>query len=405
MPVVAILATLDTKEAEARFLAAWFQRHGCEVRLLDTAPWRSGMLAVAHDRLIADAGQRAARVLDDWLHAGALHGVLGLGGNQGSAIAALAIRSLPAGLPKVLVSTVAARNLAPHLAGSAVEVIFSVGDLLGGPNRVTARTLIGAAVALARQMDLTVDGLEDPAVADQAPAVALTTLGNTQAAALRIMAALRGTGYDVVPFHASGAGGTAMEELVARGEFVGVVDLATHELLGELFPGDIYAPERPGRLRAAGAAGLPLVVTPGGLDYFVFGPPESIPSTFHGRRAHHHNPFNTNVRATADELRQVAVMLAERLNAARGPVAFFYPRRGWSEIGAAGGPLWDPDANEAFRVTVTRHLHPKVHYVELDAVINAPAFADAVAEGFLRLAGRPPRPAGSPQAPAAKEVR
>lgn len=403
MPVVAILATLDTKEAEARFVAGWFQRHGCEARLVDTALPRSGE-TVARDRLIAEAGQRAAQVLKAWTAAGSLHGVLGLGGNQGAAIAAIAMRALPGRLPKVLVSTVAARNLTPHLAGLEVEVVSSVGDLLGGPNRVTAPALVQAAAALAARLGVPAsDAFEPPPPAG--PAVALTTLGNTHAAATRLMARLRGAGYDVIPFHASGAGGSAMEALVAQGAFAGVVDLATHELLGEIFPEDLYAPDAPGRLRAAAAAGLPLAVAPGGLDYFVFGPPGSIPPAFRGRPTHAHNPFNTNVRATADELRRVAALLAERLNAARGPAAFYYPRQGWSEVGAVGGPLWDAEANEAFWATLRSHLGPGVCSVDVDAAINAPAFADAVADGFLRLAGRPPRPAGLSRAPLSEEAR
>ncbi|MDR7481975.1 MAG: Tm-1-like ATP-binding domain-containing protein [Armatimonadota bacterium] len=404
VPVVAILATLDTKEAEARFLARWFHRHGCEARLVDTALPQPGHWTVTRDRLIAEAGQRAAQVLEAWATAGGLHGVLGLGGNQGAAIAAIAMRGLPARLPKVLVSTVAARNLTPHLAGTEVEVVFSVGDLLGGPNRVTWPPLVRAAAALAARLGVPASDEVEP-LPSAAPAVALTTLGNTQTAAARIMARLRGAGYDVIPFHASGAGGSAMEALVARGDFAGVVDLATHELLGEVFPEDIYAPEAPGRLRAAAEAGLPLAVAPGGLDYFVFGPPESVPPAFRGRPACAHNPFNTNVRATAGDLRRVAVILAERLNAARGPTAFYYPRQGWSEVGALGGPLWDAEANEAFWTTLRSHLGPGVPCVDVDAAINAPAFADAVADGFLRLAGLPPRTEAGPHAPLPEEAR
>jgi uncharacterized protein (UPF0261 family) len=403
--VVAVLATLDTKNAEALFLDEWFRRHGFESRLVDVTtrpePGRR------RDETMAAMGERAGAILRQWHEEGILAGAMALGGNQGTAIAGIAMRALPVGVPKVIVSTIASGNIRPYIGSSDIAVISSIGDLLGGPNSVTRDALIRAAGMLVGMIEAVA---EPPAHARAAtastgavpaapggvpaggPAVALTALGNTEPAATRALELLRGRGYEVVPFHASGAGGSAMESLVTAGRFRGVLDLTTHELLGELFGDDTYAPVQPGRLTAAGRAGLPQVVAPGGLDYFVFGPEASIPTAYRGRAIHYHNPYNTNVRVTASELRRVGAILAQRLNAARGPTAFLYPVSGWSSIGSQGSPLWDPQANEALREVLRHELRAGVRYIEVGADINAPIFADRMVEVFLDLAQAPVGP-------------
>ncbi len=407
--VIAIVATLDTKGEEAAFVRDWLHRRGHAPRLVDvgirgqpacalgaadadreqvarSAGTTLGALrTLRRDRAIAAMGEGAAAILRGWLTEATLAGVIGLGGNQGTAIACTAMRALPMGLPKVMVSTVASRNLRPHIGSADITVVNSIGDLLGGPNRITRPVLVRAAAMVLGKTA----AADDPAlVAPPAgePAVALTALGNTEPAAIRVMTHLRRCGYEVVPFHASGVGGSAMESLVGEGAFAAVIDLTTHELLGELFGEDIYAPLASGRLTAAGRAGLPQVVAPGGLDYFVFGPPESVPRRHTGRPTHHHNPFNTNVRASAEELHRTGQVLAQRLNEARGPAAFLYPLRGWSEIGREGGPLWDPQANEALRQAIRGTLRmDRVRYIEVDAGINDLPFVDEVVTVFLDL--------------------
>jgi uncharacterized protein (UPF0261 family) len=197
-------------------------------------------------------------------------------------------------------------------------------------------------------------------------------------------------GFDVVPFHASGAGGAVMERFIEARAFAGVVDLTTHELLGELYPYDAYTPAEGQRLVAAGRLGLPQIVAPGGLDYFIFGPPESVPPHLRERPTHRHNPYNMNVLARADERAAVGRLLAERLCAASGPVTFLYPLRGWSHIGREGGLMWEPEAAEAFRAVVREGLRgDRVRYREVDANINDPAFADEAADEFLNLVRAP----------------
>ncbi len=401
--VVAIIATMDTKGEEAVFLSDWFRAQGHEVRIVDVgtaadpphplaaSDVRRGEVARAagvrvdalasmrRDEAMAAMGRGAGAVLHAWCDGRRLAGVIGVGGNQGTAVSSLAMRALPFGIPRVLVSTVASGNIRPFIEHSEIAVVFSVGDLLGGPNRVTRPVLIRAAGMLAGMIDSSTpsggSGPRDVA----APAVAITALGNTHAAVTRVMSRLRSRAYEVVPFHASGAGGSAMESLVRAGEFDAVIDLTPHELVGEVLADDIYAPVHAGRLTAAGAVGIPQVVAPGGLDYFVFGTPGTVPDRYRARPTHYHNPYNTNVRATADELTSVGRVLADRLNAARGRVAFLYPLRGWSFIGRIGGPLWDPAANDALREAVRQTLRTSVRYVEVDAWINDPQFADEAA--------------------------
>ena len=225
------------------------------------------------------------------------------------------------------------------------------------------------------------------AAAEPTTAVGLTAFGNTHRAAVRIIDGLRAAGREVVAFHASGACGSALERLIDAGQIDAVVELTTHELLGELYPWDAYAPVRPGRLEAAGRRGLPQVVLPGGLEYFCFGPPESIPPELRERATHHHNAFNTNVRTSGDELRRVGALMAERLNASAGPVAVVIPLRGWSEVGGPEGRLHDPVANQALVDALRAGLRPSIEVREIDAVINDPVVADAAVELLLRPAG------------------
>lgn len=406
---IAILATLDTKGLEAAFVRDELARHGCEVQVVDVgltpgegadvtavsvataAGWDLARLRTRRrDVAISTMADGASRILGQWQAKGWLAGVIGLGGNQGTALASAAMRSLPIGLPKLIVSTVASGDVRGFVGDSDIMMGFSVGDLLGGPNALTAGVLQRAAAAVAGMAAVTWAGREGPAPEGQ-HAVAVTAFGNTQAAVVTIMAELQAAGVSAVPFHASGASGSAMERLVEDGRFDAVVDLTTHELLAELYPEDIYRPVRPGRLTAAGRRGIPQAVAPGGLEYYCFGGPETIPSRYRNRPTHHHNTTNTNVRASADELRAVASTMASRLNAAQGPVAVFVPLHGWSEVGSPGGVLHDEEANGAFLAVLRAELAPRIALHELECTINDPVFAAGMAQMVLRELG-----AGSP---------
>lgn len=403
---VAVLATLDTKAEEAVFVADRLRARGLVARIVDVGLGRQAAAAAdvtanqvaaaehtdiptlragQRDAAMATMARGAAYFLRQWVADGRLAGVIGIGGNQGTAICCGAMRTLPIGLPKVMVSTVASGNVRGFVGDSDIVMVFSVGDLLGGPNEITTGVLdraVGALAGMAATPGLRDDG---PDGGGAGVTVAVTAFGNTHRAVMAARAELAQHGVRIVPFHASGASGSAMERLIEAGRFDAVLDLTTHELLAELYPNDIYAPVRPGRLTAAGRRGIPQVVAPGGLEYHCFAAADTIPEAMRGRPTHFHNPNNTNVRANADELRHVAAEMARRLGAARGPVSVHIPLRGWSEVGSPGGVLHDVRANAAFVTTLHECLPPTVPVVEYDATINDESFATAVARALLEL--------------------
>lgn len=402
---IAILATLDTKAGEAAYLRQRIEDLGWTAKVFDVGLGQtpSGLASVTaeevalagessvselragyrRDLAMQAMGEGAGRLLEEQHRTGRLAGAIGVGGNQGTAIASTAMRALPIGLPKLLVSTVASGNVRGYVGDSDIAMLFSVGDLLGGPNPVTERVLAKAAAAVVGM----VEAEENLATSEAPKAIAVTAFGNTHRAVVTAMDRLEAAGHAVVPFHASGACGSAMERLVEEGSMEAVLDLTTHELLGELYPEDIYAPVRPGRLTGASRLGLPQVVVPGGLEYFCFGAKDTIPDRFRDRATHHHNPYNTNVRTSHGELRRVGTLMAERLNAARGPVAVLVPQRGWSEVGSPGGVLHDLNANAGLVETLHELLDPAVLLREVDATINDPAFAELAADTLLEFLG------------------
>jgi uncharacterized protein (UPF0261 family) len=404
-----VLATMDTKEAEARYLAGRLAAADAAVRVVDIGlrpgkhAWvdvDAEAVATAAGRTTAELRERARRdqamdtmalgaatVLGRWHAEGRLRGVVAIGGNQGTSIAATAMRGLAYGIPKIIVSTVASGNVRGYVGDADITMMFSVGDLLGGPNIVTEpvlRAAVGALVGMAAVAVPSPPGGRSRSARATRP-VAVTAFGNTHQAVTTAMAGLEGHGREAVVFHASGACGSAMERLIDEGEFSAVLDLTTHELLGELYPDDIYAPVRPGRLTAAGRAGIPQVVVPGGLHYHCFGSPGTIPPRMHGRAVHHHNPQNTNVRADAAELEHVAAVMAERLDGAVGPAAVLVPARGWSEVGSPGGVLHDPQGDARFVEVLTARLSSAVPVEVLDMTINDTAFAQAAVDRLLDL--------------------
>lgn len=404
-PFVAVLATLDTKAGEARYLRKVLTELGHPVRVVDiglraTEPDVPGTDIEAsiaakaagasltelrersrRDHAMAEMAAGAGMLLRGWYNAGRLLGVLAVGGNQGTAVASAAMRPLPYRLPKVMVSTVASGNVRGYVGDSDLTMMFSVADLLGGPNEVTAPILHAAAAAVAGMVSTP---YRDPAPSGR-PVVATTAFGNTHAAVTTAIERLADAGVDTIAFHASGSCGSAMERLVAEGTFAGVLDLTTHELLGEIEPADIYAPVRPGRLTAAGQHGVPQVVVPGGCEYYCFGAEDTIPTPLRDRPIHHHNPLNTNVRVSGAELDHLAALLAGRLNAATGHTEVLVPLLGWSEVGSPGGVLHDPTANRSFTTRLRATLAETVTYRELDLTINDPRFATEAADTLLRM--------------------
>ena len=246
------------------------------------------------DRVMEAMGTGATKLLFKLYQEKKIQGVIGIGGNQGTAIASMAMRALPFGFPKYLVSTVASGNIRPYVGCKDIGMVFSVGDLLGGPNAVTRSVLANAVAAVVGMAE---HGTRVTVTSGERT-VAVTALGNTEPAVREAVKLLHERGFQVIPFHASGAGGSAMEELIADGIIHAVLDLTPHELTEEVVGLGAYVPVSAGRLKAAGAMGIPQVVSTGGMEYLAFGPRESIPRRLRRRKIYMHNPYNANVKVS-----------------------------------------------------------------------------------------------------------
>ena len=310
---------------------------------------------------------------------GRLDGILGMGGGGGTSIATTAMRALPVGLPKLMVSTVGGGNVAPYAGTKDITFMPSVVDIAGF-NRISRRIYTNAASAIAGMV-----AAEVPDQATDKPLIGASMFGNTTAAVDRARQRLERAGLEVLVFHATGIGGRTMEELVRDGYFEGVLDLTTTELADEVCGGVMSA--GPGRGQAAPAAGIPVVLAPGCVDMANFGAPETVPTRYAGRRLYHWNPNVTLLRTNAAENTRIGEMLAGAANAATGPVTVLWPLRGFSMLDSPGGDFWDPEADAACLAAVRSHLKPTVRVVEIDGSINDPEFADLAADTMVELIG------------------
>ncbi len=315
----------------------------------------------------------AAAALVRRLHAeGRVDGVLGAGGSGNTAIATAAMRALPIGVPKLMVSTMAAGDTSDYVGGADVTLMASVTDV-AGLNTISARILANAAAAMAGMV-----GAPPVELGEQKPLIGATMFGVTTPCVTRARAALEARGYEVLVFHATGTGGRAMEALVDAGFLAGVLDATTTELCDDLVGGVLSA--GPERLEAAGRAGVPQVVSLGALDMVNFGARETVPPQFADRTIYVHNPSVTLMRTTAEECAELGRRIARKLSAATGPVALYVPLQGVSMIDVPGQPFHDPDADAALFAALREGLGENVELVQLDCTINDDAFADAMAE-------------------------
>ena len=305
---------------------------------------------------------------------GRIDGVLGLGGSGGTVIATAAMRVLPVGLPKVMVSTLASGDVAPYVGVKDIAMMYSVVDI-AGLNRISRRILANAVGAVCGMAEQAVPEAEDRSL------VAATMFGVTTPCVNRVRERLEAAGYEVLVFHATGSGGRAMEALIDGGFIAGVADVTTTEWCDELVGGVLSA--GPHRLEAAARAGLPQVVSCGALDMVNFWAVETVPAAFQDRTLYRHNANVTLMRTTPDECAELGRIIAEKLNEATGPTTLLLPLQGVSAIDAEGQPFHDPAADAALFQALHDHLDAFVTLVELDLHINDPAFADAIADRLL----------------------
>jgi uncharacterized protein (UPF0261 family) len=399
---VFLLGTLDTKGAEVAFVREQLAAAGLAVTVVDTGclgePWFPAdisreevfraagcdwsALQAARDRgqAVSAAAQGAAKIVAEAWARGELAGVLSLGGSAGTAIGTTAMRALPFGVPKLMVSTLASGQTRPYVGGKDVLMMNAVVDI-AGINRIS-RMVLGNAAAAMIGMVRARSAQQASATATDRPLIAATMFGVTTPCVQTARAVLEAAGYEVLVFHATGNGGEAMEGLIADGLIAGVLDITTTELADELVGGILSA--GPTRLTAAGKRGIPQVISVGALDMVNFGPPGTVPDKFRGRTFYQHNPTVTLTRTTVAENRALGEEIGRKAAAALGPTVIFLPRRGVSAIDAHGQPFDDPLAREALFAGI-RATCGQTEVIELDRHINDPEFATACAERLLAL--------------------
>jgi uncharacterized protein (UPF0261 family) len=406
-PIVLILATLDTKHLEAGFLRDRIESHGCRTLLMDAGIFDppedstggpcfiprqevAAAAGVSLEELIAsrDKGRcirtmmEGAQAMTGRLHSeGRLHGVIAIGGAQGTDIGTAAMRALPFGIPKLMVSTVANGRAAfgPYVGTRDIIMMHSVADLQG-LNVLTKRVLANSAAAVCGMVKSTEPAQRDSGVIP----VAMSMLGTTTSGALRAKALLESRSFEVVAFHQNGTGGIAMEDMILEGMFKGVLDINLHEI-GDYVAGGLHAAIREDRLEAAGKLGIPQVVAPGSINYTVQGPLAGLTETMKTRKHIIHNPNLTLVRLSREELARTAELAAGKLNRARGPVQVFIPLKGFSYPDREGLNHWEPESNHFFIERLKQHLSPAIPLREIEAHINDAEFIDPVVETFISL--------------------
>jgi uncharacterized protein (UPF0261 family) len=403
MPVL-LVGTLDTKGAELACVRDRLGDQGIAVIVVDAGAlgeppfpadipreevFRRAGTTLESVREQADRGQAVAaaaegvaRIASERAARGEVEGILAIGGSAGTTIGTAAMRAVPFGIPKVMVSTLASGQTRPYVGGSDIMMLASVADI-AGLNRLTRTVLANAAEAMA---GMVLGRRDRPIRLEQdRPIITATMFGVTTPCVDRARRVLDAAGYEVVVFHATGVGGQAMEGLVRDGQATGVLDITTTELADELVGGILSA--GPDRLRAAGRRGVPQVVSVGALDMVNFGPRETVPQRFEGRLFHIHNPTVTLMRTTREENARLGRHIAEVLSEAQGPTTVMIPRGGVSAIDAPGQPFYDPDADQALFDALVEGLaaHPRIQVIMRDEHINDPAFADAAAGELMRL--------------------
>ena len=402
MGTIVVLGTFDTKGIEHRFLAERVRDLGHEPLLVDgggfgvpqieadiprEAVAAEGGIDLAALQARGDRGEMvtamaaAAATVVRRLHVqGKLVAIVSMGGSGGTAIGTAAMRGLPLGIPKVMVSTLASGNVAPYLDISDIVMIPAVSDV-AGLNAFTRAQFTRAAATVCTLVDTNIRLAAAREGKETKPLIVASMFGNTTPCVERARSLLEAAGRDVVVFHATGTGGRTMEALIESGTVAGVLDVTTTEWADELVGGILGA--GPTRIDAAAQRGIPAVIAPGCLDMVNFGAPETISPAFAGRRFHRHNAQVTLMRTTPEECRDLGRILAQKVNASVGPVTVLLPLGGISMIAVPGQPFHDPAADDALFSAIRKWLSPGIPLVELDCAINDPPFAEACVERLL----------------------
>jgi uncharacterized protein (UPF0261 family) len=397
MGTIAILGTMDTKGQEHGFVADQIRQRGHKCLVIDVGVLDQPLLKPDISRfevaqaagkdlnaLVAkrDRGEAVAAmsrgapiVLSRLVAEKKIDGVISLGGGGGTAIATAAMRALPIGFPKLMVSTLASGNTAQYVGVKDIVMFPSIVDV-AGLNRISRQILSRAAGAICGMVEAR------PPQDEAKPVIVASQFGNTTDCVTHARKILEAEGYEVLVFHATGTGGRTMESLIESGMVTGVLDITTTEWADELVGGILNA--GPTRLEAAARHGVPAIITPGCLDMVNFGPPETVPGKFKGRNFYQHNPQVTLMRTTPEECAELGKILAQKINLSAGPVSVLIPLKAISVISAPGQKFHDPAADQALFGNLKQHLRKDIPGTEMDCTINDPAFAEACARTLLK---------------------
>ena len=405
-PVVLVVGTLDTKGAELRFIRDIIAASGLRTRLVDvstsgkpsTCDVSAQEIALNHGRggsgvFGADRGTSVTAMADafaNWLRRqGNVAGIISAGGSGGASLVAPAMRNLPVGVPKLIISSVASGDVGPYVGPADITMMYSVTDVQG-LNSISRTVLANGANALIGMVKARLDerALREGEVAKSRPALGITMFGVTTPAVQKIAADL-GDDFECLVFHATGVGGRSMEKLVDSGMLAGVVDLTTTEVC-DLLMGGVF-PATEDRFGAVIRSRVPYVGSVGALDMVNFGKPETIPERYRQRKFHVHNPQVTLMRTTPEENERMGRWIGERLNRMDGPVRFFLPEGGVSALDAPGQPFWDAEADAALFLALERTVRQTSNrqLIRVRRNINEPEFASAIVNALRPLVGRP----------------
>jgi uncharacterized protein (UPF0261 family) len=409
MATIAILGTLDTKGEEHAFVAELIRRREHKTLVIDVGtlgePFmkpdvtrhavatEAGIdleaLVARKDRgeAVAAMSKGATAVMVRLVGEHKVDGVISLGGGGGTAIGTAAMRELPVGFPKLMVSTLASGNTAQYVGVKDIVMFPSIVDV-AGLNRISRQILTRAAGAICGMVEMEsapskpAGGKAELQASADKPIIVASMFGNTTECVQTAKRILEQEGYEVLVFHATGIGGRTMESLIETGLVAGVLDITTTEWADELVGGFLTA--GPTRLEAAARHGVPAIVTPGCLDMVNFHGPETVPAKFTGRNFYQHNPQVTLMRTNAGECAELGRIIAQKLNASKGAVTFLIPRKAISVISAPGQKFHDPAADKALFEALKANLRPDIEVIEMECAINDAEFAGACAKALLK---------------------
>ncbi len=395
---IALIGALDTKGHEFAFVKQEIERRGHHTLMINTGVMdeptfapdiaaqmvaEAGGSTLVDLRTQADRGKAieimakgAAAIVKNLFDQGKIDGILGMGGSAGTVVGTAAMRALPIGVPKLMVSTLASGDVGAYVGITDIVMMPSVVDV-SGINRFSARIFANAVGAI-------IGMVETPApIVEVKPLIAASMFGNTTKLVDRCRELLEQQGYEVLVFHSTGTGGRMMESLIEAGYISGVLDVTTTEWADELVGGMLGA--GPNRLDAAAKQGIPQVIAPGCLDMVNFWARATVPAQFEGRFFYEWNPNVTLMRTTVEENAHLGEILAKKANQSKAPVAFFLPLQGVSVLDSPGGEFWQPEANAALFDTIKTNVRADIPVYELDNNINDPAFAEAVVNKLLEF--------------------